>query len=76
MQEGYNWRKENNEDMIAYFVCHILNISGKSVSKNIEPKDLTKPIRKKVNKNFDVNEEKRLIEEEFAEILSKRKPSN
>lgn len=34
------------EVMAAYFVSHLLNVSGKSLKNTITPMDLIKPLRK------------------------------
>ncbi len=46
--DGYQWRQERREDMTAYFVAQLMNISGKSLKRRITGKELLKPIRTKV----------------------------
>lgn len=49
--DGYEYRQsrrrteiENEIFVRAYFVAHLLNISGKYLKKNISPKELYKPL--------------------------------
>lgn len=51
MCNGYEYRQrrrraeiENEIFVRAYFVAHLLNISGKYLKKNISPKELCKPL--------------------------------
>jgi len=60
--DGYIWRKENNEDITAYFVCHIMNLIGKSLKRNITPKDLLKPLRREKVKEARKEESVKLKE--------------
>jgi hypothetical protein len=43
--DGYRWRQEQQENMAAFFVCQLMNISGKSLKRAITPKELLKPLR-------------------------------
>jgi hypothetical protein len=43
--DGYIWRQEQQEDMLAYFVSCLMNVSGKSLKRRITPKELLKPLR-------------------------------
>lgn len=43
--DGYIWRKENNENMLAFFVCNLMNIEGKSLKQPITPSQILKPLR-------------------------------
>lgn len=45
LYEGYTWRKEQQENLSAYFVCSLLNVSGKSLKHAMSAKELLKPIR-------------------------------
>lgn len=50
--EGWLWRqaeqkacRERAESVAAYFVAHLLNISGKSLKRKVTHKDLICPLR-------------------------------
>jgi len=56
MLEGYQFRQEQKENILAYFVAGLMNLEGKSLKHNITPMDLLKPLRpgiKTVNKKSD-----------------------
>ena len=53
--EGYRWRKESNEDMMAYFTSWLMNIHLK---EPIGPAELLKPLREQ-------HEEKKQADEEY-----------
>jgi hypothetical protein len=55
--------------MAAYFVCHLMNIEGKSTKEPITVAQLLDPIRG-TNKNQRIEDEA-VIEEEFRHILEK-----
>lgn len=43
--EGYKWRQEQQENILAYFVSGLMNVEGKSLKRNVTPADLLKPLR-------------------------------
>ena len=45
MMEGYKFRQEQQENILAYFVSGLMNVEGKSLKKNITPFELLKPLR-------------------------------
>ncbi len=50
LYDGYKWRRDRDESMTAYFVCQLMNISGKSLKRRLTPKELLKPLRQPVKK--------------------------
>lgn len=48
--DGYLWRQEQQESLAAYFVCQLMNVSGKSLKRRLTPKELLKPLRQPVKK--------------------------
>jgi len=69
--DGYVWRKEHNEDIAAFFVCHLMNLEGKILKRNITPKELLKPLRReKVLQERKVELEK--LKETFENRLKGR----
>lgn len=66
--KGYQWRQEQQEDIQAYWVSHLLNISGKSLKRNLSPKDLIRPIRKSKEKQKKSDDEQ-YLRERFKGIL-------
>lgn len=68
--EGFKWRQENNENILAYFTCHLMNISGRSLKKSISPNEMLKPLRGKSSNNSSADDEAALLEE-FAHVLKK-----
>jgi hypothetical protein len=65
MLEGYNWRKERQEEMTAYFVCGLMNMSGKSFKKgqSMSVKDLLKPLRQPAKRSK--KEDEQYLREQF-----------
>ena len=45
MMDGYKFRQEQQENILAYFVAGLMNIEGKSLKRNMTPADLLKPLR-------------------------------
>jgi hypothetical protein len=35
---------------MAFFVCNLMNVSGKSLKRHITPKELLKPLRESITK--------------------------
>lgn len=56
--DGYKWRKENNENILAFFTCHLMNIEGKSLKQPITPSKILKQLRQpEVKKSKSKDEE-------------------
>ena len=66
--DGYRWRQEQQEDMTAYFVCQLMNISGKSLKRAITPKELLSPIREPA-KNQDRKRDEEYLKRQFRHAL-------
>ena len=45
MMDGYKFRQEQQENVLAYFVAGLMNIEGKSLKRSMTPADLLKPLR-------------------------------
>lgn len=54
--EGYKFRQQQKENILAYFTCWIVNTQGKSMKKDITPKELLKPLRPEKIKQIEINE--------------------
>jgi len=48
LQDGYKWRKEEKENLTAYFVSRLMSIHMK---KGVTVKELLKPLRGKVKQH-------------------------
>lgn len=46
--DGYRWRQEQQENLMAYFVSGLMNVSGKKLKRLITSEDLIKPLRQPV----------------------------
>ena len=42
---GYKWRQERQEDIAAYFVTALMNVSGKTLKKMVTVREMVKPLR-------------------------------
>jgi len=62
--EGYNWRQERQEALMAYFVCNLMNVAGKALKRPITPKQLLKPLREK-KKPRDRKQDEQYLKELF-----------
>lgn len=40
MFEGYQWREDRQMEMLAFFTCQLLNVSGKVLKRNMTVNDL------------------------------------
>lgn len=67
--EGYSWRRRQQENMIAYFVCQLMNIEGKYLAQPIGVADLLEPIRGERKQKR--NEDEEYLREQFKDILGK-----
>ncbi|HBR28590.1 MAG TPA: hypothetical protein DD789_04010 [Firmicutes bacterium] len=63
--DGYIWRQEQNEDMLAYFVSCLMNVSGKVLKRRMTPKELLKPLREPKNPR-DRKAEEEYLKERFG----------
>ena len=43
--QGYEWRREQQENTAAYFVSCLMNLEGKSLKTNVTVKDIVSPLR-------------------------------
>lgn len=68
LYEGYRWRQERHEEMTAYFVACLMNVSGKSLKRRLSPKDLLKPIRQP-KQHQDKKEDEEYLKELFKDSL-------
>ncbi len=62
MYEGYGWRREYQEDLLAYFVSNLMNIEGKCLKRSILPSELLSPLRKHSEEKNKEDEEQYLRE--------------
>jgi hypothetical protein len=69
--EGYSWRRRQQENMIAYFVCQLMNIEGKYLAQPIGVADLLEPIRGERKQKR--NEDEEYLREQFKDILRKER---
>jgi hypothetical protein len=67
--QGYAWRRTQQENMTAYFVCQLMNIEGKYLTTPITVTDLLEPIRGERKQRRNDDEEYLL--EQFRHILEK-----
>ena len=65
--EGYSWRRRQQEDMLAYFACQLMNIEGKYLSSPISVADLLEPIRGERKQKRSADEDYLL--EQFKHII-------
>jgi len=68
--DGYKWRQEHQEALTAYFVSHLMNISGKVAKRTIQPNDLLKPLRRPP-KHQDKKADEEYLKELFKDVLQK-----
>jgi hypothetical protein len=68
MWDGYLWRQEQEENRIAYFVCSLMNVEGKSLKRPMTPKQLLEPIRKPKVKR-DKKQDEEYLKELFKNTL-------
>lgn len=64
--DGYYWRMERQESLAAYFVCQLLNVSGRTLKKAVGVKDLLKPLRQPAR---DKKKDKQYLKEVFKNSL-------
>jgi hypothetical protein len=57
--EGYKWRREQDEDMQAYFTAQAMSVHTK---RPVQPKDLLKPLRQTKKQRSKDDDEKYLRE--------------
>lgn len=69
MLKGCSWRKEQQENMFAYFACNLMNLFGKSLTSPIRPKDLLDPIRDTQAIKKETDEE--YLKERFKHVLNR-----
>lgn len=69
MLDGYAWRREQQENLLAYFTVSLMNLEGKYLKEPMTVADLLEPIRGV--KREQREEDERIIEEEFREILER-----
>lgn len=67
--QGYSCRQTQQENMIAYFVCQLMNIEGKSLTQPIGVQDLLEPIRGERKHKRDEDED--YLRDQFKDILGK-----
>lgn len=67
MLQGYAWRRTQQENMSAYFVCQLMNIQGKYLTTPITVADLLEPIRGEIK--LKRNEDEEYLREQFKDIL-------
>jgi len=70
LYEGFVWRQEQQEALAAYFVSHLMNISGKVAKRTIQPKDLLKPLRQ-ASKQRDKKVDEEYLKDIFKDSLQK-----
>ena len=63
-------RKEERENINAYFTCQILNTIERGLKHPITPAELLKPLREPQKKK-DPQREKKYLEEKFKHLLKK-----
>jgi hypothetical protein len=69
--EGYNWRKKDKEDIMAFFVCRLMNIEGRYLKDPISPAELLEPIRGNVEEKKKTDKE--YLQEKFKKVLQAEK---
>ncbi len=67
--QGYSWRQTQQENMLAYFVCQLMNIEGKYLVQPITVADLLEPIRGGRRQQRDDDED--YLRDRFKDILGK-----
>ncbi len=67
--EGYTWRRTQQENLFAYFVCHLLNVEGKSLTAPIGVADLLEPLRGEPKQAQKRDEDEAYLLNEFKDIL-------
>lgn len=68
---GYKWRKEDDENLKAYFVCQIMNLMGKYLKEPITVTELLRPLREDPEQKR--KDDEAYIKETFKEILEAQK---
>lgn len=63
---GYQWRKERDEEIEAYFTAAAMSVHAK---KEISPKELLKPLRPRVKKQRSKREDEKYLREKFKGLL-------
>ena len=43
MLEGYQWRQERQQELVAWQTSHLLNVSGKMIRGKVTPQKLLRP---------------------------------
>lgn len=71
MLDGYAWRQEQRQTETAYWISHLLNISGKSLKRPVKLRDLLKPLRQKAPIKRDKKEDEACLKETFKNRLRK-----
>lgn len=66
MWDGYQWRKENRENELAYFTAAAMSVHTK---KPVSPKELLKPLRQKVKKQRNKKNDEAHLKEVFKDVL-------
>jgi hypothetical protein len=74
MLQGCFWRKEQQENLFAYFTCGLMNLFGKSLVAPISPKDLLEPIRNTKAARKATDEE--YLREQFKHVLDREGGKN
>lgn len=67
--QGYSWRQTQQENMLAYFVCQMMNIEGKCLTQPICAQDLLEPIRGERRQKRSDDEE--YLRDRFKDIIGK-----
>ena len=57
LYDGYLWRQGQQESLSAYFVCQLLNVSGKALKRPITVKELLEPLKPKKKQDRKADEE-------------------
>lgn len=68
MLRGYTWRKEQQEDMLAYFTAGVMNLFGRALVQPITPAELVAPIRQNEKSEERANDEA-YLRETFKALL-------
>jgi hypothetical protein len=68
--EGYTCRQEMRRAEAAYWMSHILNISGKTLRKAVSTNDLLKPFKQKMSKR-DKKKDREYLLDRFKNVLVK-----
>lgn len=67
--EGYTWRSTQQENLLAYFVCHLLNVEGKSLTAPIGVAELLGPLRGETEQAQKRDDDEEYLRNEFKDIL-------